>query len=87
MVEEVAQLHDNGLSWERLEELGLEYRYTAQFLQDKISKDEMSGLIESESRKFAKRQMTWLKRNTTIHWFKKDDVDSITQTITHFLKS
>ncbi len=33
MVEEVSHLHDQGLSWERMEALGLEYRYIARFLQ------------------------------------------------------
>ncbi len=33
MLEEVAQLHAQGVSWERMEDFGLEYRYTSRFLQ------------------------------------------------------
>lgn len=87
MIEEVEVLQQEGLSWDRLEALGLEYRYIAQFLQEKIPKGEMFGLIESESRKFAKRQMTWLKRDKSIRWFKKDDIKKIEQTILTFLSS
>ncbi len=35
MIREVSNLHKNGLSWKRLESLGLEYRFVAQFLQKK----------------------------------------------------
>ena len=70
MVEEVRQLHHNGLSWKRLEELGLEYRYVAQYLQNKISLGEMKQKILRESEQFAKRQMTWFKRDKRIHWVK-----------------
>jgi tRNA dimethylallyltransferase len=73
MIEEVERLHAEGVSWERLEDLGLEYRYIAQYLQGKISRSEMLETLESETRKFARRQMTWLKRDESIRWYKKND--------------
>ncbi|NCN52209.1 tRNA (adenosine(37)-N6)-dimethylallyltransferase MiaA [Candidatus Parcubacteria bacterium] len=85
MIEEVEHLHENGLSYERLESLGLEYRYIAQFLQKKIGKEEMCEKIESESRKFAKRQMTWLKRDKSIRWFKKGEGNEVLTEIEKFL--
>lgn len=68
MIREVSKLHKEGLSWKRMEELGLEYRYIAEFLQKKISKKEMLESLEKEIWQYAKRQMTWFKRNTEIHW-------------------
>lgn len=68
MVKEVEKLHRQGLSWERLEELGLEYRCVAHYLQQKISRQEMIEKIQKESEQFAKRQMTWFKRDKRIHW-------------------
>lgn len=56
------------LSWKRLEEFGLEYRFVAQYLQNKITKQEMANKIQKESEHFAKRQMTWFKRNKRIKW-------------------
>jgi tRNA dimethylallyltransferase len=41
MLKEAQNLHAAGLSWKRMEMLGLEYRYMALFLQKKISKQEM----------------------------------------------
>ena len=68
MISEVKKLHRNGLSWKRLEEFGLEYRFVAQFLQKKITRQEMINKIQIESEHFAKRQMTWFKRDKRIKW-------------------
>ncbi len=71
IIAEVKKLHQHDLSWKRLEELGLEYRFTAQYLQQKITYQEMINSIQKESEHFAKRQMTWFKRDKRIHWIKK----------------
>ena len=63
MIEETEQIHAQGYSWERLESLGLEYRFTAQYLQGKIESKEV--YIEQLYRaigQFAKRQETWFRR-------------------------
>lgn len=70
MISEVKKLRNSGLSWKRLEEFGLEYRFVAQYLQKKIDYSEMIDLIQKESQNFAKRQMTWFKRDKRIHWIK-----------------
>ncbi len=68
MVAEVKKLHNEGVSWKRLEAFGLEYKYLALFLQNKITKEEMIERIQKESEHYAKRQMTWWKRDPRIHW-------------------
>lgn len=68
MINEVKKLHKNGLSWKRLEEFGLEYRYVAQHLQNKTSYEKMAESIEKDSRHLAKKQMTWFKRDKRIKW-------------------
>lgn len=77
MIEEVENLHTDGLSWERLKELGLEYRHVAEFLQNKISKEEMVETLTHKTNQFAKRQITWFKRDERIHWFKPDQEQAI----------
>jgi len=64
MIHEVQNLHDSGISWERLESFGLEYRYIAEFLQDKITKEKMIEEIKNKSWQYAKRQRTWFKKYT-----------------------
>lgn len=68
MIKEVQNLHDSGLSWNRLDDLGLEYRYVSRYLRGIISKKEMMELIEKESWQYAKRQTTWFKREKDIIW-------------------
>jgi tRNA dimethylallyltransferase len=68
MVEEVEQLHHNGVSWEKLDSFGLEYRYIARFLQNMLSRDEMITELTNKTRQFSKRQRTWLKRDPSIIW-------------------
>ena len=73
MIEEVQSIHDRGISWERLEKLGLEYRFCSQFLQGKIaSKEDLYEGLFVAIRQFAKRQETWFrmmeKKGVEIHW-------------------
>ncbi|OGZ64568.1 MAG: tRNA (adenosine(37)-N6)-dimethylallyltransferase MiaA [Candidatus Staskawiczbacteria bacterium RIFCSPLOWO2_01_FULL_40_39] len=84
MIIEVKKLHQNGLSWKRLEELGLEYRFVAQYLQDKITYQEMIDRLQKEIEQFARRQMTWFKRDKRIHWVRnKSEAEKL---IKKFLK-
>ena len=73
MLEEVQSIHDSGISWERLEKLGLEYRFCSEFLQGEIaSKEELFERLFIAIRQFAKRQETWFrmmeKKGVEIHW-------------------
>ncbi|NCT02231.1 tRNA (adenosine(37)-N6)-dimethylallyltransferase MiaA [Candidatus Parcubacteria bacterium] len=85
MIEEVAQLHEDGVSYERLDDLGLEYRYIAKYLQGTLTKDEMLEQLETKSRQFAKRQLTWLKRDNEIEWFPPKSHEMIFRFVESFL--
>jgi len=52
-----------------MEELGLEYRYVAFYLQNKITKEKMLKKLNSEICKYAKRQNDYFKRDKEIKWF------------------
>jgi tRNA dimethylallyltransferase len=85
LIAEVKKLrYKIGLSWKRLESFGMEYKYVAYFLQSKIDKQEMIEKIIKESLLYAKRQMTWFKRNQKIFWI-KDKKESL-NLIEGFLK-
>lgn len=66
MIDEVENLHKNGLSWERMDELGLEYRYISYYLQNKITKEEMIKRLQTESWRYAKRQILWFRNSTRV---------------------
>ncbi len=62
MTEEVEGLHNEGVSWQRLESLGLEYKYLALYLQNKVDKETMLKDLEMAIWHYAKRQRTWFKK-------------------------
>ena len=72
MIEEVQRLHDSGIPWERLDEMGLEYRYVSLYLQGKLTYEEMFKTLNIRIHQFAKRQDTWFRgmerRGITIRW-------------------
>ena len=77
MIEEVKHLHEQGLPWERLEFLGLEYRYVALFLQQKITYPELQEKLLIKIRQFAKSQDVWFRKlersGIPIYWIKNGD--------------
>ncbi|MBW2673395.1 MAG: tRNA (adenosine(37)-N6)-dimethylallyltransferase MiaA [Deltaproteobacteria bacterium] len=81
MIEEVRELHDRGVSWERLDSFGLEYRYVGRYLQGRIDRDDMVSQLGTRIHQFAKRQMTWFRRmerrGTVIHWIETSDYESL----------
>ncbi len=68
MVAEAKKLHKEGLSWARMENLGLEYRYLSRYLNKKIDLDQMISELNSQIWQYARRQKTWYKRNKNIIW-------------------
>lgn len=70
LVDETSMLRETlGLSWKRIDELGLEYRIAARYLRGEILKPEMRACMLQELRRYTKRQMTWFKRNKDIVWY------------------
>lgn len=68
MVREAQKLHAAGLSYKRMDQLGLEYRHLARLLQKKVTKKEMLEELEKDIAAYAKRQMTYFGRNDAIEW-------------------
>lgn len=68
MTAEIKKLHMNCVSWRRLNDFGLEYRWLSEYLQKNISRAEMAAGLLKAIEHYAKRQMTWFKRNKNIRW-------------------
>ena len=63
LLDEVRRIHAQGISWERLERLGLEYRCAAQYLRGGGADfPAFRQNLLTEIRHFAKRQETWFRR-------------------------
>jgi tRNA dimethylallyltransferase len=85
MVAEVEGLIAAGVTHKRLESFGLEYRYISRYLQGQLPYDDMVTELETKIRQFAKRQYTWLKRDSDILWVNPHDEALIHAHITDFL--
>lgn len=83
LIEEIEGLHKSGWSFERMEALGLEYRFVSEYLQGKYgevgkaeSKEKLIELLNIAIRQFAKRQETWFrgmeKNGIKINWLKPE---------------
>jgi tRNA dimethylallyltransferase len=84
MIKEVEDLHAKGVSFEWMEKIGLEYRWISRFLQEKFSPEEMKEKLYFDIIHYAKRQMTWFRKNKEIIWLKNyEDIEKETK---NFLK-
>lgn len=88
MVEEVRGLLNAGVSGEFLMKLGLEYRYLTRYIQGEITYDQMVTELGNAIKKFAKRQMTWFRREENLHWLdmENDPVSQAAALIDAFLE-
>ena len=75
MIEEVKDLIASGLSFDKLNFFGLEYRYLGLYLKGEINFDEMFSKLNIAIHDFAKRQMTWFSKmereGIKIHWIEE----------------
>lgn len=62
MLEEAQRLHSEGLSYERMKQLGLEYRYMALHLMGEITYKQMCEQLNLKIWQYAKRQRRWFKK-------------------------
>lgn len=88
MIEEVQGLMDRGATTEFLLGLGLEYRFITQYLLGEMGREEMLSKLAIAIKQFAKRQITWFRRNPDIVWLDMagDYVGQACEAVERFLK-
>jgi len=69
-----------------LQLLGLEYKFVSNYLQNKISKEELFAQLQTAIFQFSKRQNTWFrkmeKEGVKIYWVQRDlDVLELTEAL------
>lgn len=81
MIEEVKDLLNRGISSEKLNYFGLEYKFVCQYLDGKLNYNDMFQKLNSSIHNFAKRQMTWFRKmereGIKINWFSPDNYQLI----------
>ncbi|MHB8578699.1 MAG: tRNA (adenosine(37)-N6)-dimethylallyltransferase MiaA [Ignavibacteriaceae bacterium] len=79
MIDEIKMLVENGISFEKLNYFGLEYKFAGGYLKGELSYMEMFQKLNIAIHNFAKRQMTWFrkmeKEGAQIHWIQGNDFE------------
>lgn len=71
LIEEVQKLKAMGFHREMVSMQGLGYKEILDYLDEKITLEEAIYRIKRETRHFAKRQLTWFRRERDVIWFDK----------------
>jgi tRNA dimethylallyltransferase len=88
MLEEVRRLLAAGVTHERLEAFGLEYRFLSRFLRGEFPNEaEMVQRLKFAIHDFTRRQLTWLRKDRRIVWIDGQRLDKATDLVRQFLES
>ncbi len=89
LVEEVRMLHQNGVSWEKLDWFGLEYRYVSRYLKNELTFDQMRTELLAKIRHFCKSQDIWFRKmereGIAIHWLPEGDTATAESLVARWL--
>lgn len=75
LIDEVKNLLDRGYSPQLISMQGLGYKELIQYLEGKMSLDEAIYIIKRDTRHFAKRQLTWFRKQEEPHWIHVDHME------------
>jgi len=85
LVEEVKVLQSLGMKKEMVSMQGLGYKEILAYLEDEITLEEAVYLIKRDTRHFAKRQLTWFRRESDVIWVNKNEFDYDEEKILAFM--
>ena len=73
LVEEIRQLLDSGISPKCTAMQAIGYKEFIDAMAGRISIDEAADQVRQSSRRYAKRQLTWFRRNKDMHWLVREN--------------
>ncbi|NQV12471.1 tRNA (adenosine(37)-N6)-dimethylallyltransferase MiaA, partial [Candidatus Uhrbacteria bacterium] len=73
LIAEVTGLLDAGANVTKSAMSAIGYKEVVDYLQGQLSKDELLLLIQQNTRRLAKRQLSWFRRDATIKWIREDE--------------
>ena len=87
LIDEVKGLLGKGYlpSLKSMQSIG--YRHMVDFIENRLSRDEALRTLRRDTRRYAKRQLTWFNADPEIVWFNPEQLDDISRTIKAFLNS
>ena len=73
LIQEVSSLLENGFTSEHISMKGIGYKEVIAYLNGEYNKDRAIELIKRNTRRYAKRQLTWFKRYDEMEWINLDE--------------
>jgi len=86
LLNEVQKLLEMGYDPELKAMQSIGYRHMVDYLQGRLSWEEAMRTLKRDTRRYAKRQFTWFRKDTAVNWFSPDAVDAIRLKIKNFLQ-
>lgn len=86
LVEEVETLLGSGVPENCPPFRALGYKYVLQYLKNRIPLDKAVALTKTDTRHYAKRQMTWFRKMADVRWFSANDFPAILSYVEQGLK-
>lgn len=91
LIDEVRALKSEGLTRSHISMQGLGYKEILAWLEGEISLDEAVYILKRDTRHFAKRQITWFKRERDVKWLDKSEFehndDAVLEEMIKFLRN
>jgi tRNA dimethylallyltransferase len=84
-VKEVEELLKQGYSPGLKPFKAIGYRYITAYLQKKLPLEKAIKLIQRDTRRYAKRQLTWFKKEKDVHWFSPEEKEKILSFVKNWL--
>jgi tRNA dimethylallyltransferase len=87
LLEEVESLLERGYPGDLKSMQSIGYRHMVEYLEGKRTWDETIFTLKRDTRRFAKRQLTWFRKDPEMIWKSPDDADEITEMVRRFLEA
>ncbi|RZB34377.1 MAG: tRNA dimethylallyltransferase [Desulfobacteraceae bacterium Eth-SRB1] len=85
LVDEVKRLLHKGYSENLKPMQSIGYRHAVDYIKGRLSWDEAMLTLKRDTRRYAKRQMTWFKADSQIVWVKPEQLEDIVRSVKIFL--
>jgi tRNA dimethylallyltransferase len=87
LLEEVKSLLERGYSGDLKSMQSIGYRHMVEYIEGKRTWDETIFTLKRDTRRFAKRQLTWFRKDPDMIWKSPEDADVVTAMVRNFLEA
>lgn len=85
LIDEVKKLKDMGYSKDLVSMQGIGYKEIREYVDDNVTYDEAVETLKKNTRNFAKRQLTWFRREESVTWLNHEEFDCDKDRILNFM--